>query len=353
MASVKDLRSKELSKMSYEELTSYIDEAERAGYKRSESKDLGKAEDLRKLLRPDNYGSETVDSAKNKLMSSTTLETKQRLGLAPTNTSQGLSRLSGGATSAPDLNQLYNNAMNDPALKALEEELAQKEKARDAEVAKINDNPYYAEARRVGKIDKLEQKAGAEINTLAGRIAEKKADAQVKVNIATQQYNIDSAEYQRNLNQLNLLISSGAILGASSSDIAQIALASGMSTDMVKGIIDSTRSAQQQLQLATDDSGNVTIFDARTGEIVNTIPGIGGSKSSSSGGSAQELARQKAFESSIETGISQLKEGENWGVVWDRIRTMYPEVPNELIDNLLGVEWRKEGAYEDYKYKQD
>ena len=78
------------------------------------------------------------------------------------------------------------------------------------------------------------KKANDEINTLQYQISEKKADAQVKINIATQQYNIDSQEYQQNLTKLNMLITSGALMNASGSDISQIAVATGMSTEMVK-----------------------------------------------------------------------------------------------------------------------
>lgn len=339
--------------MSYDELSDFISRAESAGYSRSKSKELGKAEDLRKTLQPSKYGEETVANAKTKLMSSTTPETQQKLGIAPAGASGTASLLGNtGTSSAPDLNQLYNSAMNDPALKALEEELDQKKRARDTELAKINDNPYYAEARRVGKIDKLEQKAGNEINTLSASIAEKKADAQVKINIATQQYNIDSQEYKRNMEQFNNLISTGAILGASSQDIAQIALGTGMSTAMVKSVIETARKGQQQLQMATDDNGNVTIFDARSGEIINTIDGIGNAQKSG-GTQSNDIAMQKAFESSIESGINQLEKGESWGSVWSRVKQLYPDIPDAIIDNLLGVEWRTGGAYESWRAKQE
>ena len=136
--------------------------------------------------------------------------------------------------------------MNDPALKALQDELVAKQTARDSAEADINDNPYYTEATRVGKIAKLDAKANDEINTLQSQVESKKADALVKINIATQQYDIESKAYQQNLDKLNTLISSGAIVGASSKDISQIALATGMSTDMVRSIIDNTKKNQRQ-----------------------------------------------------------------------------------------------------------
>ena len=277
--------------MSYEELSDFISKAESAGYSRSESKELGKAEDLRKTLKPEKYGSETVDAAKKKLLTSTTPETQQKLGLSAGNgSSSGLGTgFSGSGSAGVDLNKIYETALNDPELKALEKQLAERQTARDTAEADINDNPYYTEATRVGKIAKLDEKANDEINTLKSQIDSKKADAQVKVNIATQQYNIDSNEYQKNLSKLNLLISSGAIIGASSSDIAQIAVATGMSTEMVKSIIDTTKQGQIQTSVTTntDDNGNVTVsvINTKTGEVVaqNSLGAIGNKQTSGTG----------------------------------------------------------------------
>lgn len=273
MASVKDLRTKELSAMSATELRDYISRAEKEGYSLSTSKDLGKAQDLLKTLEPDKYGAETVASAKTKLLNSTTPETQQRLGI----TSSASPLSSGGGTpsgSKVNLNEIYNTAINDPALKALEDELNQKKQAKDAENAKINDNPWYAEATRVGKIAKLDEKAGNEINTLQQQIDSKKADAQVRVNIAAQQYNIDNQEYKNNLDKLNLLLGSGALTNASGSEIAQIAVATGLTTAQVNALKENAAKADVEPYVvnSTDDYGNVTvsIIDLNSGGIIAT-----------------------------------------------------------------------------------
>jgi hypothetical protein len=282
MASVKDLRTKPLSSMSASELKSYIKAGEKAGYTLSTSKDLGKAQDLLKVLEPNKYDDKQVQSATQKLLTNTTPQTQQNLGLVSTasksNTNAGSSSLmpgGSGSSSAIDLNSIYENALADSNTTTLEEELNAKKMAKDAASADINDNPFYTEATRVGKIAKLDEKANNEINTLQDQITQAKADAQVKVNIATQQYNIDSQEYQNNLSKLNTLISSGAIAGASSSDISSIALATGMSTSMINSIITKVKEGNRSLQTTTDNAGNVTIFDANTGQIVSTIKGIG------------------------------------------------------------------------------
>ena len=283
MASVKGL--------SAEQLQAKIDALKAQGKTESTSKELGKYIDALKVLTPQKYGAKTVESAKQKLAVSTTPETQQELGITPfgATTTPSSTGLGSGQPAGINLNKIYESALSDPALKSLETELTTKKKARDEAEADINDNPYYTEATRVGKIAKLDEKAGDELKTLQSQIDSKKADAQIKVNIATQQYNIDSNEYQKNLSKLNLLISSGAIVGASSSDVAQIALATGMSTDMVKSIIDTTKQGQIQTSVTTntDDNGNVTVsvINTKTGEVVaqNSLGAIGNKQTGSSG----------------------------------------------------------------------
>ena len=57
------------------------------------------------------------------------------------------------------------------------------------------------------------------------------------------------------------------------------------------------------------------------------------------------------FNSAISAGIDDLKGGENWGTVWNRVKSAYPDASNESIDAGLGTEWREGNAYEAYKAK--
>jgi hypothetical protein len=240
------------------------------GKELSTSKELGKIEQAIKVLNPSKYSAEQVSSAKKNL----SLINKPTSG--STAVPGGTNLMPGGTgSSGVDLNKIYESALSDAGTSKLESELNAKKTARDRALADINDNPFYTEATRVGKVAKLDEKANNEINTLQAQVDQAKADAQVKVNIATQQYNINSQEYQNNLQKLNTLISSGAIAGASSSDIANLAISTGMSTSMINGIISKVKQGNRSLQTTTDNAGNVTIFDANTGQIVNTIKGIG------------------------------------------------------------------------------
>lgn len=304
MASSKDFRNKPISDMSVDELKKFIKDVQGAGIKGS--KEVDKAINLLKVLTPEKYGSKTVEDAKKKLKISTTPETQARLGIGGSSSSSGLSGMgfSGGGTPTLDLNKLYDDLMNSPELTALNDELVAKKKAKDEASANINDNPFYSEATRVGKQAKLDEKANDEINTLQYQIDQKKADAQVKINIATQQYNIDSQEYQQNLQKLNMLITSGALMNASGSDISQIAVATGMSTEMVKGIIDKMKSDQIKPQVitSTNDSGVVTVsvVDSMTGKVINQSSlGAVGNKQNTSGGSLKDSDIQQVIISKL------------------------------------------------------
>ena len=245
------------------------------GKELSTSKELGKIEMAIKVLQPNKYSPEQVSSAQRDLSLINKPTTPGISSTASKSDTGSLMPGGSGGSSGFDLNKIYETGLSDANVKGLEGELNTKKMARDRALADINDNPFYTEATRVGKVAKLDEKANNEINTLQDQITQAKADAQVKVNIATQQYNINSQEYQKNLTKLNTLISSGAISGASSSDIASIALATGMSTSMINSIVAKVKEGNKSLQTTTDNAGNVTIFDANTGQIINTIKGIG------------------------------------------------------------------------------
>jgi len=196
----------------------------------------------------------------------------------------------GGGAPSIDLNKVYETALNSDEIKNLKTEIDMKKQGLNQAMTSINDNPFASEATRLGKLRRLDESAGREVQTLEANLAQKTADAQVKVNIATQQYNIESQQYQNNLSRLNTLISSGALLNATGSDLAEIALSTGLTTTMVKSIQDKMKSDQIQPQVITntDNNGKVTVsvIDSRTGEVIsqNSLGNIGGANTSGGGG---------------------------------------------------------------------
>jgi hypothetical protein len=275
--------------LSASQLRAKINELKAQGKEYSTSKSLAKYADALKVLEPQNYDKNTVSAAQTKLKL-TNEPTVNGGGSAPVSTlssGSGGMGLSGGGSSNTNLMDIYNTALS--GVSDLQTQLDAKKTARDTALATVNDNPFYTEATRVGKQGKVNEAATNDINTLQGQIDSAKADAQVRVNIATQQYNIDDKNYQNQIQKLNILISSGAIANASSSDIAQIAQATGMTTSMVKGIVSGVQAGQVQTSVVsnTDDNGNVTVsvINTKTGEIIanNSLGSVSGTKTVSQG----------------------------------------------------------------------
>lgn len=359
---------------SLEELKAMRAKLKAEGKELSTSKSLGKIEDAIKVLEPNKYDAKTVAAAQNslKLKNEPTVPPSGSAlnggGIPGVDTSGGSSGGgglgfggSGGVPASIDLNKMYESAMTAPEITDLEKQLADKEAAYSTATTNINDNPYYSEGTRTGHIAKLNTTYQIDKENLVGQIAQKKADVQTKLNIATQQYNIENQEYQNNIQRLNLLISSGALLNASGTDIAQVALATGLSTSMVKSIQNKMKSDQIKPTVinSEDANGNVTVavIDANTGNLISqrSLGKIG--KGSSSGSSSSTDAKMEAkFDAAVNTGIAQLKAGEDWGTVYNRIYGQFTgSVPDaalkQLIDVGLGVSWRSPGAYEAYAAK--
>jgi len=65
------------------------------------------------------------------------------------------------------------------------------------------------------------------------------------------------------------------------------------------------------------------------------------------------------FRAQVNTSVNNLQEGETWGTVFDRMKQLFPEVPNDLIDSSLGGfeyngkqwKWNEGGAWEAWKAK--
>lgn len=265
-----------------------------------------------------------------------------------------------------DINSIYNSAYNNPDIAAANERIKMNNEAimerrralADAE-GTINDNPFYSEGTRVGRVAKLQDRAQADIGNFIneGQIASNdlsrfKADAETKVNLALKQYDINRQEYQDNLSQFNMLLSSGALAGASDQDIAQIAQSTGISPNMLQSIIDTQRKASEvkpQLETLDDGSNQYVVAIDKDGNVINRQV-MGASKPKSTG-TGTDAKKEAQFYGAIDDGVAQLQKGASWGSVWNKIHLMFPEIAPEALDTLLGTEWRTPGAYENYRTK--
>lgn len=238
--------------------------------------------------------------AKNAAMGPRAAELAKEFGVS---SGMGMGTSAFGNQPTIDVEALYNTNFNTPEINeanlkvsAVDAKILERQKARDEQVGIINDNPFYSEATRVGKINQLNEKYNADVTTLqnekalaADVVAKKKADAEIKVNLALKQYDINNQAYKDQLNLFNSLLSSGGLTNATGTDIANYALATGIPTSMIEGILDKQKqeAIKTQLITSTDDNGNVTItaVDANTGSIINkTSLGNVGSGSGGGGG---------------------------------------------------------------------
>ena len=141
------------------------------GKELSTSKSLGKIEQAIKVANPSNYGADQVASASAnlKLINEPIVSGMQGetgTGLNPTGTSD---------------------------ISLLEKQLSDKQSALTKATGNVNDNPWYSEATRVGKLAKLNNIAQLEIGNIQSQIAQQKKDAQdtFNNNIATQKLALD------------------------------------------------------------------------------------------------------------------------------------------------------------------
>jgi hypothetical protein len=168
--------------------------------------------------------------------------------------------------------------------------------------AEINENPWYSEANRTGRIQKLELDAQNDLNNLVnqkavlqGQIDSARADVETKLNIATKQFDINSTAATQALNQFNTLLSAGALNNASGSDIASFAVATGIPTSMINSAISMSKKKDIESKLieTTDDYGNVrvSLVQIKDGQMsVVSQESLGAvSKSSGSGSSSSQI----------------------------------------------------------------
>ena len=117
----------------------------------------------------------------------------------------------------------------------------------------------------------------------------------------------------------------------------------------------------KSVQSFTDASGNVTQMltyqDGSSEQISLGRIGKGTTPRAGDSYSQKDLDKiaadkEKSFWTEIDQGKAMLQDGENWGSVWNRIKTQFPEIPDEVIDQVLGKEdWYEGGAYEEFKAK--
>jgi len=81
-------------------------------------------------------------------------------------------------------------------------------------------------------------------------------------------------------------------------------------------------------------------------EFAESVREAKASEAAATTGGLTEKEQVKRWDDAIKRGQQDLQKGIPWGVVWNRIKAQFPDIPNEAIDAALGVEWREAGAFE-------
>lgn len=200
--------------LSADQLRAKIDELKSQGKTESNSKSLGKYVNALKVLEPQKYGDKDVSGAKLALRSST----------QPASAPSGVT--STNAVSTPTTSTL---AGVDSEIAVLQKQLADRKDAINKATGNINDNPWYSEATRVGKIAKLNEQSAMDIKNIQDQLDQKE---QGRLN------QISQNQWQQEFN------------------------------------LKKETAGKPTIQTVTNKNGDLVGYDANTGSVVYTIPGV-------------------------------------------------------------------------------
>lgn len=230
------------------------------------------------------------------------------------------SSVAGGATPAASINleQKYNELLGASGMSEVQKqadakqaEIAKLEADAAEERAKIGENPFLSEAALNGRIAKIDKKLNEkttvlqkELSTLLGTVQSKKDEVNNKLGLTVQQYNIDKASRQENLQNFNTLLASKALVNASAADIATLAAQTGLAPSFIQSAITESAIREPQITSYKDDNGNVTIvsIDKQTGDVLKTVSAGKIANAENGGGAASGAKTVKAsFQADIST----------------------------------------------------
>lgn len=192
-----------------------------------------------------------------------------------------------GQPAVPNLSEIYNSLFNTPEFQAKKDEVTKVETARDEAISEIQNNPWFSQATRGGKIAGINSDAERKLTRINGELTRMSTDAQVKYNIQVNQYTMNREAYNDQLNLFTSLLNAGAFTNASEQDKAQWSLATGIPTSMMDSILQTQKSKDLTLQTFDDGINTYVIALDPSGTVVNrTI--LGQSKYGISFGSDSE-----------------------------------------------------------------
>lgn len=175
-----------------------------------------------------------------------------------------------------DLVGATNAAFNTPEIQAAQKAVSDRQAALAAAEGEVNDNPFYSEATRVGKLAQLRDQANADISVQQNILSGLKADAQIKLNAALGQYNINEQQYKDTLAQFDTMLQAGGLTYAAPGDLAAIATSTGIPVSELQSIQQKQQQDNIKTSLVTSNDGTVSVINSQTGKIISqTQPGVG------------------------------------------------------------------------------
>lgn len=177
-------------------------------------------------------------------------------------------------TQQPTINlpDLYKSITKDSGIEQLQQQLQAKEQAYNQAVATINDNPYYSEATRVGRVAKLSDQYQRDVQATRNELATRQADIETQMNLQTKQFDINSQQAKDAMSQFTNLLDIGAFDNASGDDIASITRTTGLSSSMIQNAINARRDKGVETKIIEYDDGTnqgFAVINAKTGDILS------------------------------------------------------------------------------------
>jgi len=155
-----------VANLTLEEAKAKVEKLKVAGKNESTSKEVGKLVNYIKTQEPEKYGASQVSSAQKALKFSTAAGAVDSLGYVS------------------------------PEISTLEKQLADRQKAIITATGNINDNPFYSEATRVGKLAKLQEQSQQDVTNLTNQLAQKRADQRFAIQQGQWQKEFDYKQTQ-------------------------------------------------------------------------------------------------------------------------------------------------------------
>ena len=193
-------------------------------------------------------------------------------GGASSGGSGGISSAFSSTVPALNLPDLYTSLSKSAGISDMEKELTTKETEYNAQMSKINDDPWLSESDRTGRGAKLTTDYNNDIKTTQDSLTMAKQDIQTQLDLQSKQFDINSAVAKQALDEFNTLLSSGALAGATGADIAAITKATGISSTEIQAAIASQTEKDTPTSVTTVDDGTnqyaVTI-NTKTGQVIS------------------------------------------------------------------------------------